>query len=253
MIRFGRLAIVVLTVLFGGCATTETEHVVSASTGASASAATGFINKTLNVGGKSLAYAVYVPRDYDASKSWPLVIFLHGMGERGSDGLAQTDVGIGRAIRKNPDRFTCIVAMPQCPGDSQWNERHDIIAETIARSVADYSIDAKRVYLTGLSMGGYGTWSYGAAHPETFAALVPVCGGGKPEDAPSLAKVPIRVFHGGADSVVKPEASRVMVEAVKAAGGDIAYTEYPDVNHNSWDVTYGNADVIAWLLAQKKK
>ena len=179
-------------------------------------------------------------------------MFLHGAGERGSDGLLQTDVGIPHAIRKDPGRFPCVVAMPQCPAGSAWKDRLDIVDETIARSLADYNVDKHRIYLTGLSMGGYGTWAYGARHPEMFAALIPICGGGQTTDAPALAKVPIRVFHGGVDSVVNPSASRAMVEAVKNAGGNIEYTEYPDLNHNSWDATYGNPDVIAWLLAQRR-
>lgn len=232
--------------LAGGCVTNQKENA------AHTPVVTELITKSMTVGGQELKYGVYVPSDYDAKKKWPLIIFLHGMGERGSDGVLQTQVGIGPAIQKNPERFPCIVVMPQCPKSSVWNDRHDIIAESIARSLADYNIDKSRIILTGLSMGGYGTWSYGAAHVSRFAALLPVCGGGKPEDAPKLAKVPIRVYHGGADDVVKPELSRAMFEAIKRAGGDIAYTEYPGVGHNSWDLTYGDAQVIEWMLAQKK-
>lgn len=236
----------VAVALLGGCVTIQEERITNMGP------PTGFINKTMTVGGKQLAYNVYVPRQYDPSRKWPLIVFLHGRGERGSDGLLQTDVGIGRAIRKNPERFPCLVAMPQCPADSGWNARHDIIDETIARGFAEYSIDKSRVCLTGLSMGGYGTWSYGAAHPELFAALLPICGGGMTTDAPALAKVPIRVFHGGSDSIVNPTASRAMVDAVKKAGGDIEYTEYPEVDHNSWDKTYGDETVIEWILERKR-
>lgn len=239
-------AILAAAAMAGGCVTTQTT--ITATSGN----ATGFINKTMTVGGNELAYNVYVPREYDPAKKWPLIVFLHGRGERGRDGLVQTDVGIGHAIRTHPARFPCIVAMPQCPADSGWNARSDIIDETLARSLAEFNIDNHRIYLTGLSMGGYGTWAYGALHPETFAALIPICGGGKTTDAPALAKVPIRAFHGGADSVVKPSASREMVEAVRAASGDIAYTEYPGVDHNSWDKAYGDPDTIAWLFAQRR-
>jgi len=239
---------IVLTMLLvaGGCVTHQKNSPVPTPV------VTGLSSKTMTVGGQELKYGVYVPSDYDAKKKWPLIIFLHGMGERGSDGVLQTQVGIGPAIQKNPERFPCIVVMPQCPKTSVWNDRHDIIAETIARSLADYNVDKSRIVLTGLSMGGYGTWSYGAAHVNTFAALLPVCGGGKPEDAPTLAKVPIRVYHGGADSVVRPELSRAMFDAIKKAGGDIEYTEYAGVDHNSWDLTYGDPQVIEWMLAQKK-
>ena len=244
MKRHCLVAAVCLIALLSGCATTGLlQHATP----------TGFVSKVMTVGGKEMVYSVYVPRDYTEAKEWPLVIFLHGAGERGSDGLIQTDVGLGHAIRTNPDRFPCIVVMPQCPKESSWPQRHDIIDEALARGLADYHIDKHRVYLTGLSMGGYGTWSYGAEHADVFAALLPICGGGKTSDAAALAKVPIRVFHGGSDSVVKVENSRTMVEAVKAAGGVIDYTEYPGVDHNSWDQTYGDPEVIKWLLAQKKK
>lgn len=240
------VTILTMLVLAGGCVTSKKE------TSSPAPVVTGLSTKSMTVGGKEMQYGVYVPGDYDAKRKWPLIIFLHGMGERGDDGVLQTQVGIGPAIQKNPERFPCIVVMPQCPTSSVWNDRHDIVAEAIARGLTDYNIDKSRIVLTGLSMGGYGTWSYGAAHVNMFAALLPVCGGGNPDNAPRLAKVPIRVYHGGADGVVKPELSRAMVDAIKKAGGDIAYTEYPGVGHNSWDLTYGDPQVIAWMLAQKK-
>ncbi len=214
--------------------------------------ATGFINKTVNVDGRAAQYVVYVPRDYDPAKAWPLVLFLHGAGERGNDGLAQSEVGLGRAIRLAPDRFPCVVVMPQCPKDIWWDEATDIIAATLDATLSQYSIDRDRVYLTGLSMGGFGTWQYGARHADTFAALMPICGGGHPEDAGTLATVPIWAFHGAKDSVVKVDETRRMVDAVKQAGGLVRYTEYPDLDHNSWDAAYGDAEAIRWLLAQRK-
>jgi len=214
--------------------------------------ATGFIDKTINIDEKEYAYSVYIPKGYDPSKKWPFAVFLHGIGERGDDGLLQTDVGIGRAIRRNPERFPFIVAMPQCPKDSMWDKRFDLIDSVVAQSLAELSIDEKRMYVTGLSMGGFGAWLYGAARVDKFAAILPICGGGKIDDAPALAKIPIWAFHGAEDSVVKPEKSREMVEAVKKAGGDVKYTEYPGVNHNSWDKAYGDEEAIAWLLKQSR-
>jgi predicted peptidase len=205
------------------------------------------------VNGVERTYVVYVPENYDPARRWPLVVFLHGMGERGHDGLIQSEVGIGTAIRRHSERFPCVVVMPQCPADKIWTEAFDHIDQAIAEAIDDYAIDRDRILLTGLSMGGYGTWSYGALHAETFAALMPVCGGGSVEDAPALATVPIWAFHGGVDSVVAPERSREMVSATKAAGGEVRYTEYPDVDHNSWDRAYGDAEATAWLLAQKKR
>ncbi len=220
---------------------------------AAATIPTGFLNKCMTVDGVERTYVVYVPRDYDAGRSWPLVVFLHGMGERGDDGLLATAVGIGNAIRFHQDRFPCVVVMPQCPADKTWVAAFPHIDEALQLTREEYSIDPDRITLTGLSMGGYGTWAYGARHNEVFAALMPICGGGKAADAPDLSKLPIWAFHGGSDSVVSPEESRKMVKAVQEAGGDVRYTEYPGVDHNSWDNAYGDPEAIAWLLGQKRK
>jgi len=232
---------------------------------------TGFLEKTIDVHGKADKYVVYVPAAYTADKAWPLIMFLHGAGERGDDGVVHSKVGIGPAIEKHPDRFPAIVLMPQCPKDADWNTTHDALEAQLESTRAAYNIDDKRIYLTGLSMGGYGTWLWGALKTDTFAALMPICGGGDPEDIQQLLKVgggnpygslpsrlralatvPIWAFHGGADSVVPPDRSRTMVEAIKERGGDIRYTEYEGVGHNSWDAAYGDPEVIAWLFAQRK-
>lgn len=233
--------------------------------------AKGFSSKAITVGGKERKYAVYVPEGYTPDKAWPLIVFLHGAGERGDDGLAQTQAGIGPAIVKNPERFPAIVLLPQCPNDTEWSSQLDALEAQLDATRKEYTIDPKRTYLTGLSMGGYGTWLWGAIKTDTFAALVPICGGGDPADIQSLlktggsnpfgshasrvralAKLPIWAFHGGSDSVVPPANTRTMVEAVKAAGGTVQYTEFEGVDHNSWDPAYQNEDTIAWLLKQKK-
>jgi predicted peptidase len=242
--------VVVLGVLMAlGCATTQSKekNVVS-----SKSTPTGFLSKTMTVDGTARKYVVYVPADYDPGKKWPMVMFLHGMGERGQDGLLQSEVGIGRAIRRQASLYPCIVVMPQCPGDKTWLDALNHVDVAMDQTLKEYSIDKSRLYLTGLSMGGYGSWTYGAMHNDVFAAIVPICGGGKTTDAPALAKVPIWAFHGGADSVVKPLASQSMVQAVKEAGGNIQYTEYPGVDHNSWDQTYVDSEMVKWMLSQKK-
>ena len=199
--------------------------------------------------------ALYVPANYNDGREWPLIVFLHGMGERGADGVDQTTVGIGPAIQAHPERFPALVLMPQCSSDYVWTSPNGIahIDHAIAQVRERYNIDAQRIYLTGLSMGGYGAFNYAALHPERFAAVVPICGGGNPErHAEPLATIPMWVFHGGADNVVAPERSRQMVEAIRNAGGNIQYTEYPGVGHNSWDAAYGDPEVIAWMLAQRK-
>jgi predicted peptidase len=235
--------------------------------------ATGFINKTLVKENGTMPYVLYVPRGYDAAREWPLVVFLHGAGERGSDGLIQSDVGIGHAIRKNPERFPCLVLMPQCPVDKFWDVMIGDIEKMMDAARGEYRVDPARITLTGLSMGGYATWMWGPNRLDLFAALMPICGGGDPRDlrhlisvemdvekygtaeerVPGLATVPIRAFHGKKDDVVPPFRSQQMVKMVKEAGGDVQYTEYPEDGHNSWDSTYGDPGNIAWLLSQRHK
>lgn len=230
--------------------------------------ATGFVNKYID-GASPRRYVVYVPFEYTPEKSWPLIVFLHGAGERGDDGLIPTEVGIGTAIRRNPERFPAIVLIPQCPKDVLWDSAMDDVERAMEKTNAEYNIDLARVYLTGLSMGGYGTWLWGAENTDRFAALMPLCGGGDPKDLQrlskeeasdygsfderirKLAKVPIFAFHGADDSAVPVEKSRRMVKALEAAGGNIKYTEYEGVDHNCWDRTYGDADVINWLFEQR--
>ena len=212
----------------------------------------GFLAKTMKVQGVTRSYVVYVPADYTPSKAWPLVMFLHGAGERGDDGVVQAKVGIGPAIKANPERFPCIVVMPQCPNAGWWDVAEDSIDTALREVRAEYRIDPDRIYLTGLSMGGFATWMYGARHLDTYAALMPVCGKGNPADAAALAHSPIWAFHGAKDSVVPVQNSRDMVEAVRKAGGEARYTEYPGLDHNSWDATYGDAEAIKWLLSCRK-
>ncbi|MCP4639806.1 MAG: hypothetical protein GY851_05210 [bacterium] len=240
------------SLLAGGCATVEDNALP-----------TGFINKTMVVNGEEREYVVFVPRDYDPGKEWPLVVFLHGAGERGRDGYKQSAVGLGHAIRFRSHWFPCLVVMPQCPPAGWWADApqdwaKDLKAATadidiaMADTMRDYSVDTDRIYLTGLSMGGFGTWVYGAQHTDIFAAFMPICGGGNVDDAAALSKVPIWAFHGADDSVVPADRSREMVEAVKKAGGNVQYTEYPGVNHNSWDKAYAERSAIKWLLDQRK-
>jgi len=223
-----------------------------ATIGGGGSAETGMLSKTTTVEGAERTYMVYVPPSYDPAEQWPVVMFLHGAGERGDDGVDQSTVGIGPAIEANPERFPCIVIMPQCPKNIMWTDRYDEINGALDATLAEYNIDRSRMYLTGLSMGGYGTFMYGADHVDRFAAMAPVCGGGRITDAAKLAAVPMWVFHGGADPVVTPDKSRTMVEAIKAAGGDIQYTEYEGVGHNSWDNAYGDPELMSWMLSQTK-
>ena len=144
--------------------------------------ATGIVPKTLDFDGRTHRYAVFVPTNYAPERAWPAMLYMHGMGERGLDGDIHTHHGLGKAIREHADRFTCIVVMPQCPPDSLWEARTlDFALATLDAAEAEYRLDPDRVVLTGLSMGGYGTWTLGASHANRFAAFVPICGGGNPD------------------------------------------------------------------------
>jgi predicted peptidase len=244
---------------------------------AAARVETGFLDRTVSVSGRSYPYQVYVPVDFRSKKSWPVILFLHGAGERGSDGLLQTDVGIGHAIRLDASRFPFIVVLPQCGKNKIWGEP-DMQALALAAldaSIEEFHGDRKQAYLTGLSMGGFGTWELAARNPGRFAALVPICSGVQPQkdwpqlrvtliDDPKIAdpfaevarrigKTPVWMFHGDADPSVPVEQSRHMIEALKAAGADFKYTEYPGVEHNSWDKAYTEPELVPWLLSKRLK
>jgi predicted peptidase len=244
---------------------------------ATARVQTGFLDRTVSVSGKTYRYQVYVPADFRSKKSWPVILFLHGAGERGSDGLLQTDVGLPHAIRQNADRFPFVVVIPQCSKETIWGAP-DMEAQALAaldHSIKEFHGDRSHVYLTGLSMGGFGTWEFAVSNPGRFAALVPICSGVRPlkdwpglrvtladdaknadpyaEVARRIGKTPVWMFHGDADQAVPVEESRHMAEALKAAGAEFKYSEYPGVNHNSWDKAYAEPELVPWLLSKSLK
>jgi predicted peptidase len=199
-------------------------------------------------------YWLYLPKGYveKGEKKWPLIIFLHGMGERGNDVNKVKIHGIPKVAEKRDD-FPFIAASPQCPGDSFWTKEVAGLNAFLDELIAKHSVDTDRVYLTGLSMGGYGTWTWSCANPERFAALAPICGAGDPSKAAAIKDIPTWVFHGAKDGTVKPVKSEEMVKALKDAGGKPDFTLYPDAGHDSWTVTYDNAELYAWFLKQSRK
>jgi len=223
--------------------------------------------KTYDGPGGKLLYRLYTPKAASAENRLPLILFLHGAGERGDDNAAQLK-NCMKQFLKMQEKYPAFIVAPQCPRDKKWNEVNwqaashvtpekpsDPFASLIPlmnELKKDLPVDLKRLYVTGLSMGGYGTWDLITRLPDTFAAAVPICGGGDETKAPAMAKIPQWIFHGGADNVVKPERSRNMVEALKKAGAEPKYTEYPGVGHNSWDKAYGEADLWTWLFSQKR-
>lgn len=213
---------------------------------------TGFVEKSLTMpDGATRHYVVFVPHDYTAQKAWPCILFLHGAGERGTDNEAQVRVGIGKAIRDREETFGFVTVLPQCAPEPRWwtskSEKAYAMA-CLARTEKEYRIDPKRVYLTGLSMGGFGTWALAEDHPQRWAAIVPICGKGDPGKVEAFAHIPCWCFHGAEDGTVPPKHSREMVQALKEAGARPRYTEYPGVGHNSWDRAYGSDELYAWLL-----
>jgi predicted peptidase len=230
----------------------------------------------VTVGGHAYPYVVYVPRDFDRSRAWPVVLFLHGSGERGSDGVRATQIGAAAAIRHTPEQVPAIVVFPQAPVETRWlEEPADAAMAALDRAMAEFHGDPKRVYLTGLSMGGYGTWHLALAHPGRFAALVVVCGGLVPHPtttavrqspltagavdpyeftAHSLRNVPIWIFHGDADTVIPVKESQRMHDALEREHApDVHYTEYPGVGHNAWDKAYSDGAMWTWLFSQRAR
>jgi predicted peptidase len=222
---------------------------------------TGFVDKTFkNADGTTSPYVVFVPKDYDGKKEYPVILFLHGAGETKNpkatkEGKMPVEVGIGPAIKKREKDFPFIVVIPRAEnfGWGATSENAKRALSMLDEVMKEYKTDAKRQYLTGLSMGGMGTWSVAMAHPDRFAAIVPICGRGDTKTAEKIKDLPCWAFHGDADTAVKVEGSRDMIEAIKKAGGKPKYTEYPGVGHNSWDKAYGTAELYTWLLEQKKK
>lgn len=219
-----------------------------------------FVDRVLkSADGTESKYVVYIPRGYtaesNASKRWPVILFLHGAGERGDDGKKQVTVGLGPALRKRESESPFVAIFPQCRSGGSWRadspdgERAMTILSEVEK---EFRTDPDRIYLSGLSMGGMGTWSLSMKYPDRFAALVPICGRGDIEQASKIAKLPIWCFHGDADRAVTVEGSRTMIAAIKEVGGNPKYTEYPGVGHNSWDAAYATPELFPWLLEQRR-
>jgi len=200
-------------------------------------------------------YLLHLPPGYDGKKRWPLMIFLHGAGERGTN-LSQVAVhGPPKIVKKKPD-FPFILVSPQCPAGERWD--NDTVMALLDHAIAKYRVDTNRVYLTGLSMGGFGTWALAVQHPDKFAAVAPICGGGETipialadrRKQEQLKKLPVWAFHGAKDPVVKLEESEKMVNALKRSGSqNVELTVYPEATHDSWTQTYENPKLYEWFLS----
>ncbi|MCU0343733.1 MAG: alpha/beta hydrolase-fold protein [Ignavibacterium sp.] len=197
----------------------------------------------------SANYLLYLPKDYeDSNKQFPLVLFLHGMGERGTDIEKVKTHGIPKLISEGKE-FPFIVVSPQCPDEYFWND--DVLIALLDEIEGNYRVDKNRIYVTGLSMGGHGTWTLALAQPNRFAAIAPVCGWSHPVEFCKLAHMPIWVFHGAKDFVVPLSLSEQIVEQLKACGATkVKFTIYPEATHDSWTETYNNEELYKWFLEQ---
>lgn len=202
-----------------------------------------------------VSYLLYLPEQYEEEKdrAWPLVLFLHGRGESHGPLSLVAKWGPPKYAERG-DELPYILVSPQCPADGRWSDdtRQEQLVRLLDAAIKAYRVDEDRIYLTGLSMGGYGSWSLAARHPQRFAAVVPVCGGGDPEDAGKLTSLPIWVFHGDQDRAVPFRRSVEMVEAIRKAGGSkVRFTSLEHVGHNCWSSTYSLPELYGWMLAQK--
>lgn len=237
-----------------------------------------FLERSVTVAGHQYHYRVWLPPHYTKLHRWPVVLFLHGSGERGDDNVRQIGAGLAPALRKYEHRFHCIVVFPQCPDGQEWyGDQEQQALAALEETIREFHGDRRRIYLTGVSMGGAGTW-YMARHQRHFAAVVPVCGqvvrqanDPFPTDPPpditrivgardpyaalaeAIGTLPVWVFHGSDDNVIPVTEARKMVAALQQSGGRVQYTEYRGVGHECWDLTYGDPNLVKWLLQQRSR
>jgi predicted peptidase len=244
-----------LALTLSACTATKPES--TSKTGALQMAKQLRLKKTQSI---QLDYLLFLPKGYEAKseKRWPLILFLHGAGERGTNVWKVATHGPPKNVTANPD-FPFIVVSPQCPEGEIWS--NDTLLALLDEITMKHAVDTNRIYLTGLSMGGYGTWRLGLTHPEKFAAIVPICGGGElitvlvanGQKAKALKTLGVWAFHGGKDPVVPLEESQRMVELVKKAGvRDVKLKIYPDAGHDSWTATYKDPELYEWLLKHER-
>jgi predicted peptidase len=214
-------------------------------------AAPGLTLHTVEVDGTAYPYLLFVPPGAEPAEGWPLIVYLHGSGERGSDGFKPAAVGLAPAVFAHIDRWPAIIAIPQLPRGRRWSDLTQLPLAVVADVESRSRIDPRRRVLTGLSIGGQGTWAVASVSPDLWAGILPVCApqGGDPA---ILAKLRIWAFHGEMDDVVPPSETRAMIAAIEAAGGNPRATYLPNANHNSWDAAYGDPEVARWLVTQTR-
>jgi predicted peptidase len=246
MIRFLRYSPVGLLFLVVGCFNANPADKLG-----SMPPDTGFILRDSNGQAGKHKYTVFVPRDYSSSKKYPAIVFLHGIGESGSDGKKCTTVGLGPAIAKRNGEFPFIVVFPQTGWDWTSETSDHIMTDALADAEKHYSIDTDRVFLTGMSSGGRGTWVLGARHRDQFAALIPMAGYAAYDEVPQLRNMPIWALHNSGDFIVPVGGTREMVKRIKAEGNpNVHYDEFKASGHNCWDEAYDKGELFAWMQQQ---
>jgi len=233
---------------------------------------TGFLNRKVQISGVTYRYQVYLPEEWrrDDHKLWPVILFLHGRGERGNEGMWQTQIGLPEEVRDHPERWPFIIVMPQCAETSYWTD-HDMEAMAMAaldEETAEFHGDPTRTYLTGLSLGGYGAWELARLHPTRWAGVAIAAGGIfwsyaperwllsstlPAEYAQALGRTPIWLFHGAEDNVVAPRQSELMYAAFKAAGGHLRLWVYQGLKHDCWSRAFNEPELPRWLLAHRRE
>jgi poly(3-hydroxybutyrate) depolymerase len=231
---------------------------------------TGFLNRRLELHGVTYRFQVYLPEEFHRGKtqSWPIILFLHGRGERGAEGMWQTQIGLPMELRDHPERWPFIVVMPQCPYASFWTDPPmlEVAMAELDQETAEFHADPLRTYLTGLSMGGYGAWELARLYPKRWAAIAIASGGVfwsyapqrwqevailPAEYAHAIGRTPIWLFHGSEDTVVPPRESELMYSAFKGDGGHIRLWIYQGLHHDSWTRAYNEPDLPRWLLTHR--
>jgi acetyl esterase/lipase len=231
---------------------------------------TGFLNRSIQLHGVSYRFQVYLPEEWrrDDGRLWPVILFLHGRGERGSEGMWQTQIGLPEAVRDHPERWPFVIVIPQCPLTAFWTDPAslELAMAALDRETAEFHGDPERTYLTGLSMGGYGAWELARLHPHRWAAVAIAAGGVfwsyaperwekvstlPTEYARALGRTPVWLFHGTDDHMVVPRQSELMYEAFKATGGHIRLWLYQGLKHDCWTRAYGEPELPRWLLEHR--
>jgi len=241
--EFAKLLILLSMILLVGCACTSKSELKAGEQ--SNQKLVKEIKKIIQV-----QYLLYLPDDYGKEDNkWPLILFLHGVGERG-DSLQKIKIHGPPKLIEGGQKFPFIIVSPQCPENEWWStEVLDVLLNEICKK---YKVDKDRIYVTGLSMGSYGTWDMALEYPNRFAAIAPICGGGNPNRAGVLKKLPIWIFHGAKDEAVPLKKSQEMFDALKKVGGDVKITIYPEASHDSWTETYNNPELYEWFLKHRR-